>query len=193
MVAFIPIFLGGLLGKIVRVAGTVLTNVGGVVPLPGAGILRAAGNILAPPRTLTPATVGPIARIDQRFRPRMPGTQASRFPGNALEQFAGSQRFAQQFHSQNGCAACGTDACSCGCVNGKRAHVNKSGYYVQAQPGVPEAGGVWVAAGSKCVSNRSRNNFNGRANARAVSRITSWAKTTKRLRKSVKALEVSLR
>jgi len=75
----------------------------------------------------------------------------------------------------------------------KPTHLNKSGYYVQAVPGQPEAGGVWVAPGTTCVANRRRNNFNGRANSRALSRLTGWARTTKRLRKSVKALEVASR
>lgn len=58
---------------------------------------------------------------------------------------------------------------------------NKSGYYVQAVPGQPEQGGVWVPPESAWVRSRRRNPANSRANDRAISRI----KSAKRMAKSL--------
>jgi len=99
------------------------------------------------------------------------------------------------------CRACGSTtahqggAASGGCCtpSGQRGRSNRTGYYVQTVPGSPESGGTWVAAGSRCVSGRRRNYFNGRANSHALTRLTGWARNTKRLRKAVKALEVASR
>jgi len=183
MVLFVPIFLGGLIKGFGRLAGSVLSTVGNVVPLPGAGVLRFAG------RALTSATT---TRLPQLQQPQvqqisLPPGLTPRGPGGLIGLLPGVQGGVSGF-AQNG-QGCPThgNACSCGCVNGRRAHVNKSGYYVQAQPGNPEAGGVWVASGSKCVANRTRSNFNGRANQRALNRLVGWSKADKRFRKAVAA------
>lgn len=62
-------------------------------------------------------------------------------------------------------------------------HRNKSGYFRAAQPGNPEAGGVWVPKGSVCVKNRRRNPLNPRARDRAISRLVSAKKADEQLRR----------
>lgn len=74
-----------------------------------------------------------------------------------------------------------------GCGGGRGTHVNRSGYFVQAQPGNPDAGGIWIAKGTACVPNRSRNAGNGRAVVRATSRIASFDRLARRVRKQMKA------
>jgi hypothetical protein len=70
---------------------------------------------------------------------------------------------------------------------------NKSGYYVQAVPGQPEQGGVWVAPESKLVPIRRRNLSNGRANTRALSRTVGLANQYKRLKKASRQLASACR
>lgn len=131
------------------------------------------------------------ARANQLAR----GTQASRFPagrgGNALEQVvAARQGIRANLGTGSGNGVCG----SCCAADGTKAgHTNKTGYYVQSVPGSPESGGTWVARGTVCVSNRRRNFFNGRANSHSLTRLTGWARNTKKLRKAVKALEMASR
>jgi len=57
-------------------------------------------------------------------------------------------------------------------------HLNKSNYFT-SQGFVPK--------GSKCVRNRSRNNFNGRAITRAASRLSAHSKAEKRVERTVKS------
>jgi len=82
---------------------------------------------------------------------------------------------------------------SCCKPEGGSGHTNKTGYYVQSVPGDPAQGGTWIEKGARCVSSRRRNFFNGRSNSKALTRLTGWARNTKRLRKAVKALEVASR
>lgn len=134
-----------------------------------------------------------VARQQGRFQ----GFQQSRFPSGRgpLETQGAARQFAAEAAQQtrggrNGSSGCGV----CCTAGGSRAgHTNRTGYYVQSVPGNPEAGGTWVGPGTVCVSNRRRNFFNGRANSHALTRLTGWARNTKRLRKAVKALEVASR
>ena len=73
------------------------------------------------------------------------------------------------------------------CPTQRGTHINRSGYFVQAQPGNPDAGGIWIAKGSVEVPNRSRNAGNGRAVVRATSRIASFDRLARRVRKQMKA------
>ena len=82
-------------------------------------------------------------------------------------------------HAQNG-------GCP-GCKSARATHTNKSGYYVQTQKGNPAAGGTWIPADSVCVPNRSRNAGNGRAVVRATSRIASFDRLARRVKKQMKA------
>ncbi len=73
-------------------------------------------------------------------------------------------------------------------VTCKPKRLNKSGYYVQTQPGSPEAGGTWIAPETQLVAVRRRNLSNGRANSRALSRATGMANQSKRLKKAARTL-----
>ncbi len=77
--------------------------------------------------------------------------------------------------------------CTSGAGAPRGTHLNKSGYFVQTSPGNPEAGGTWISAGSQCVTNRSRNPGNGRAVVRATSRIASFDRLARRVKKQLKA------
>jgi len=77
--------------------------------------------------------------------------------------------------------------CTSGAGAPRGTHLNKSGYFVQTSPGNPDAGGTWIAAGSQCVTNRSRNAGNGRAVVRATSRIASFDRLARRVKKQLKA------
>jgi len=79
------------------------------------------------------------------------------------------------------------------CPSTRGTHLNRSGYYVQTQPGNPGAGGTWVPAESMCVANRRRNNFNANANRRALSRLTALAKNVHTLKKSVRTLNRAIK
>lgn len=58
-------------------------------------------------------------------------------------------------------------------------HLNKSGYYTS---------GGYVAPRSKWVRNRTRNVSNGKANMRALRRLTAWDKTDRRRRAQLKRI-----
>ena len=58
---------------------------------------------------------------------------------------------------------------------------NKTGYYVQAIDGQPEMGGIWVPPQSAWVRKRRRNSLNPRALDRAISRVSSAKKASKKL------------
>jgi len=132
-----------------------------------------------PRQTTRTTSVGPFGSIFKR-------TTTQRFQAKArVQRFHGveaevSTSRAPAVHENGACPTC----------NGGRAratHFNKSGYYVQSEPGNPAAGGTWIAAGSACVPNRSRNAGNGRAVVRATSRIASFDRLAKRVRKQMKA------
>ena len=67
-------------------------------------------------------------------------------------------------------------------------HKNRTGYYIQAQPGNPAAGGEWVSAGSRCVSNRRTNAGNGPAAKRAVRRLKAFRTLSKRVTHDLKQI-----
>ncbi len=64
-----------------------------------------------------------------------------------------------------------------GCPKGF--HLNKSSYFTKAG---------FVAEGTRCVRNRSRNFTNQRALRRATSRVTGFARQVKRSRKALRSL-----
>ena len=70
-----------------------------------------------------------------------------------------------------------------GCPRGT--HLNKSDYFLKD--------GTFVAAGSRFVTNRTRNPYNKRAATRAASRLKSLGKGMKTIKKSVNAAASSLK
>ena len=64
-----------------------------------------------------------------------------------------------------------------GCPSGF--HPNKSDYHTSVG---------FVAEGTKCVKNRRRNLSNGRANTRALRRMSAWDKQERKLAKTLKAI-----
>jgi len=75
-------------------------------------------------------------------------------------------------------AAAGPVAASGGCPKGF--HANRSSYFTKAEGFVEE--------GTKCVRNRRRNLSNGRANTRALRRMTAWEKQDKKRRQTLAAI-----
>lgn len=67
--------------------------------------------------------------------------------------------------------------------------LNKTGYFVQNQPGNPAAGGTWVPPKSRAVSIRYRNPANSRALRRSLSRAESFGGLVKRVRKTTRKLK----
>jgi len=64
-----------------------------------------------------------------------------------------------------------------GCPKGF--HANRSDYFTKAG---------FVAMGTRCVRNRRRNLSNGRANTRALRRMTAWEKQDKKRRQTLAAI-----
>lgn len=102
-----------------------------------------------------------------------------RVPPDIRNVMEARQRMLEQGPQGNGCLPA---------VRCKAKRWNKSGYYVQAQPGNPEAGGIWIAPESQLVAVRRRNLSNGRANTRALSRTVGLANQYKRLKKASRQL-----
>jgi len=172
-----------------------LLGVVGAIGIPGiSGAARLASSFLAGgrrnPRFLQ-------ARAVQQARV----LRSTRFPRATLPGAVGPGGLAGLLGARGGVTGAAPDPAgkdcpgsgSCCKEEGGTGHTNKSGYFVQTVPGDPARGGTWVPAHTVCVSNRRRNFFNGRSNSIALSRLTGWARNTKRLRKAVKALEVASR
>lgn len=141
----------GFLGKAAGFVGKTLLKASG---LAGAG---AAGATVAQVRT-PPIARQPFQQLPQQRPPiRIGGVGID--PGAALP--GGRPLFTRE--QQNGTQL----ACPSGF------HPNKSSYFLKD--------GTFVPEGSKCVKNRRKNPLNPRAASRAISRLESAKKATKRL------------
>ena len=74
-------------------------------------------------------------------------------------------------------SASGAPLTTAGCPKGF--HINRSSYHTLAG---------FVAKGTMCVRNRRRNLSNGRANTRALRRMTAWEKQDKKRRQTLAAI-----
>ena len=115
-------------------------------------------------RTFIPSPILSVARTitGRQFPPpiALPAAPAGlRFPGRGTSQLAPA-------------AAAGG-----GCPKGF--HANKSSYHTAAG---------FVEAGTRCVRNRRRNLSNGRANTRALRRMSAWEKQDKKRRQTLAAI-----
>jgi len=158
--------------KILGGVGKVLGLAGNVIPLPGAGILRGAGDIfrgLARPRQ--PAPIQPFI---QPFRPTI-GSQASKFikTGGPLEVAAEARKFAGTFPTGNGNGACPAEPTVC---PPRGFHLNRSSYFLRD--------GTFIEKGSIFVRNRRLNNANGRAQDKAIVRLEKGQDHAKKLLKA---------
>lgn len=158
--------------KILGGIGKVLGVAGGVIPLPGAGILRFAGEAA---RSFSQSgrpvqTVG--APPPSRFGV---GSQASRFPSTRgpLETQGAAKQFAQQFQAQATTNGCPPEAKVCA---PRGFHLNKSSYFLRD--------GTFVARESRFVRNRRLNNANGRAQDKAIVRLEKGQDHAKKLLKA---------
>jgi len=177
--------------KILGLGGKILSTVGSVVPLPGAGILRTVGGLatrLSGAGQSVPTVIGINAQLEQE------GFAQSRFPGtDEFQRFAQRKAFgrqADQLSSGNGRnGACPT---ACAPVKGNRRvnaagecappgfHWNVSGYFRKGGPCSKFQPG-FVEEGTVLVKNRRMNNANGQAQTRSLKRIEAGQDHAKRI------------
>jgi len=150
--------LFGFLGSVGRVA----------LGAAGAGIAAAASRIFKPGVGAVVSngqvtTRGSFFQETQQAGPPKPGVQAAFerfFPGGETGRF--------EVNGNGMRLACPTGF-----------HPNKSAYFTKG--GADNVGFQFIEKGSKCVKNRRRNPLNARAADRAISRIESAKRATKRL------------
>jgi len=98
------------------------------------------------------------------------------------------KKVAAEIQIAEGCKCNGKQTCGFCCLtSGQRGRFNKTGYFVQVDPGNPSAGGRWIPAGSVCVASRRINPGNGRAVVRAVRRAATFDRLARKVKKQLKA------
>lgn len=153
--------------KIFKGLGAVAGFVGNlpiVRALPGAGLLQTAGTVL--PRLFT--TNGGRGADGSRLPESHPMTK-NRSVGIAPQDF----RMARAPGTDVACKPCRT---------------NRSGYFVQSQPGNPAAGGTWIERDSVCTRPRRMNPGNAAAARRAVRRLKSFDRLSRNVEKELKKI-----
>lgn len=158
-------FIGGLIKGVGKLGGGILKTVGGVVGGPIGGVLSGVGGIIAPTRA-------PVLR-SQALPPIESVSGSVGFPGGFG--FGGSASFGPS----RGSAAAAPMMVGGGMTCPSGYHPNKSDYFLKD--------GSFVAKGTRCVRNRSRNPANPRALRRSISRIDGFGRLVQRSRKVVKA------
>ena len=140
---------------------------GGIKGLLSGGLPGAVGGFLAGGRTRTER----VAAVQQAQNGRLllPPTPGGQIVVSPTAVLPGGRPFISRARAEAPVGA--------GCPKGF--HLNKSDYFTKDG---------FVAAGTKCVRNRSRNFTNQRALRRATSRVTGFARQVKRSRKSLRAL-----
>lgn len=168
--AFIHKKIIGGFGKI----ASFVSNVPGVSFLPGASLVRTAGQIATGFSTGGGRSAeGMRFALPEGITPRGPGGLLSAFPGVQ----GGVTGFAQDGRTPGDCPG----VC-------KPCRTNKSGYYVQSQPGNPSAGGTWVPRGAVCTRSRRMNAGNAGAARRATRRLRSFDKLSRDVQRELKKI-----
>lgn len=151
-------FFGGIIRRAAPVIGGALTGGMGGAVLGAIGSLGGRGS---PPRTVPLSIAGPGSMPARSTGIGLPGSLRI----NPLNVFPGGKPL---FTSDApGMAPRGY-------------HLNKSGYFLRD--------GTYVAPRSRYVRNRSRNNANGRALRKAISRVRGFERLVKGSRKSLRSL-----
>ncbi len=146
-------FVGGLVKKGLGVAGSILPGPVGLAARTLGGFIPGGGG-----PTITPRFGAPI-RSRPGIGPSRAGPQVGRRDGRAAPSRGRGRGRGR-----------GRKACPPG------KHPNKSGYFRNTA-----AGPIFVPEGARCVKTRRRNPLNPRAADRAISRIESAKRATKRL------------
>jgi len=163
--------------KILGFAGGIATrisNIPGVSFIPGSGILRTAGQI----GTAFSTSGG---RTSTGFSGGRGGGE--RVPPDIRNVLEARNRMAQA----NAVATSGGD-CLPAVASCKPCRTNRSGYYVQSQPGNPAAGGLWVPRDSVCTRSRRMNPGNASAARRAVRRLKSFDNLARNVERELKKI-----
>lgn len=155
----------GLFGFLGKAVGGIAKTVGGILPGPVGGAIGALGGALAGSRRQSPSIAQvPMTNIQERQRDGFvipfPGPGGMRVNPRAAAP-GGAPLFQRELQQQNGGKA----------PSGY--HWNKTSYFLKD--------GTFVPEGSKLVKNRRRNPLNPKAASRAISRLESAKKATKRL------------
>jgi len=158
--------------KILGIGSKVLGVAGRVIPLPGAGILRTAGDILG--GLAQPAPRRPPPQIIEHLRPPRPGISLPpalipKGPGGLIGALPGVPGGISGF-ADNGCPG-EPKVCA-----PRGTHLNKSSYFLRD--------GTFVPKGTRFVSNRRLNNANGRAQDKAIVRLEKGQDHAKKLLKA---------
>lgn len=155
---------GGFTDVLKKVAGVAVS----ALPGPVGTIVRAGANIISPSRASVPAPTAIPNPVDT----------STSFTGirTPLVSIGRETTMRQSIYAQG--VSVGTPTGADGCPKGY--HRNRTGYFTK--------GDGYVAPGTKCVRNRTRNIANGRALRRAISRASGFDKLVKRNRKALRSL-----
>ncbi len=115
-----------------------------------------------PPIPIAIATARPILTTANLFQQQQAGTPPEPSFGDRL-------RVAGQALVPGGVEPFAVNGNGNGCASGF--HLNKSSYFLR--------NGTFIQKGSRCVKNRRRNDFNGRAISRSMKRLTGAKKASK--------------